>query len=184
MKAESDSKGEGTDTQNLSEYKDETHFVIEIQKGFDPTSLDLAQNTFGEFIAELDKKNVQEIKEYRDIVSKFVDQQLQISKFGELRNLVNEISRTDADEKDRCERLSADLIEQLSIQIENENAKKKENKNAERDGFLTPDQIDYLLRNTRYLVKDKSVRAQIRRDYVKNTNNHLNIVNAICLSNK
>jgi hypothetical protein len=149
----------------LKEYVDETYLIIEVQKGFDPTRMDLAQNTFGKFLESLDKKTVENVKEMELLINNFKDEQWRIHKFGELRMLLSDLKRASEDGVEKRKQLAGVLMASLKEELEQEKEASPE------PGTLNPDQIDYLFRNIRYLICDPAIIQKINRKEILENGN-------------
>jgi len=156
-------------------YRDETYAVLAIQKGFDPTSLDLAQNTFGEFLTRLETDAAKDVSNLDVIVKKLAADQKRIRDFGELRRTVQDLSRLSSTETDKRSRLSNKMLDALAAQIDKEKECQGGTPDSEKcRGAMAPDEIDYLLSKIRGLVKDPGVAAMVSREDLKKEKGKIN----------
>lgn len=133
-------------------FRGDTYLVLDIQKGFDATNLDLAQNTYGNLLRKLGEATTRSVTEVKGIIDGFTSEQVRTRTFGELRGLAGDLGRLGREEADRARRLAEELVEGLARQLQEEASRRPET--------LTADQIDYLLRQLRILLAgEPTVRA-------------------------
>jgi len=137
-------------------FRDHTYLTMQIQKGFDPTNLDLAQNTYKKLHAHLTPETYRNVSEFERVVKNFMNDQYRLGLFGELRTQLVNLPDIDKKETSRRDRLAYNIITKLSSQI-----KKGRGNVSERD--LDEMQIAYLLDEIKRQMPDRRHRVMVHR---------------------
>ncbi|MHB8773035.1 MAG: hypothetical protein ACYC7J_18735 [Syntrophales bacterium] len=156
-----------------NEFKKKTYFVVQINKGFDATSLDLSQNTFGKLLNTIDQQQKAEAAAYRAAIdgamTEYANLQAKTKKFGDLRQTITDIETTSDGQSNRRKSLSTDIVTRLAEEIGSKDPAK-----------LNTDQIDYLLDNLKRLViKDSVLYAGINKENLKDAAFRTKIIETI-----
>jgi hypothetical protein len=150
-------------------YRDETYAVIAIHKNMDPTSLDLAQNTFKTFYKILKSETTMEIERLDLAAKNYLAEQNRVFEMEKIRKVKRELAHTPAQEKSKRLRLGREWVDSIitSIDIENECKQRQDNSSANCSGRLRADQLDYLISEIRRQIKDPALANEIQLDNVK-----------------
>ncbi|TRZ88821.1 MAG: hypothetical protein D4R88_06940 [Methanosarcinales archaeon] len=150
-----------SETNKELEFRDNTYFVVQINKGFDATNLDLAQNTFGKLLTKLDQENADKVNQIKSVLDGFLIIQSQTKKFSKLKSLLNDLEAMPREQANRKRTIAYDFVTGLADEIKNTGDQTK------KDNLAT-DQIDYLLDNLKRLVSDNlELYAKINRQELK-----------------
>ncbi len=152
-----DEKSGRLHNKDSSEYRDKTYFVVQINKGYDATTLDLSQNTFRKLLTAVDQQQKADAAVYKAAIdgamAEYLKLQASTKKFSDLRQTLTEIEATPGNQSNRKRSLSADLVSRIAEEI---------GRKAPAD--LSTEQIDYLLDNLkRLVVADSGLYAGINR---------------------
>ena len=165
-----------TNQMTPDEFKEKTYLVVQINKGYDASNLDLSQNTFGKLLRNINEENVEIGQAYKAAFDKFLDTQKQTKKFSDLRQMINDIETTPVDQSNRRKSLSTDFIARLFEEINNETDPAKKDKKDK----LNAEQIDYLLDNLKKLVNsDPALYAGIDREKLKTLSFQTKVIDLI-----
>jgi hypothetical protein len=148
-------------------FRDETYAVVAIQKNFDPTDLDLSQNTFGVFLDDLKRQAKADANEMEGIFDKYISEQKRILEAGKLKRLARDLGASQTEGKAKQERLSREFVDAVVEQIKKEEACASNPDPKSCVGVLTADQIDYFIETIHRRVGNSTAIGPINRETLK-----------------
>ncbi len=138
-------------------FRDHTYISMQIQKGFDPTKLDLAYNTYKGMNILLSPETYRNGQEFESVVKGYMNDQYRAGLFGKLRTTLNSLPTVGASQFSRRDRMAYSLVSNLAEQIIKE-------RRRQQDRSLDSAQIDYLLDGIKKLMPTRKMRHMVHRD--------------------
>jgi len=164
------------------EFRGETYMTIQVQKGFDPTGLDLSQNTLENLLQRIDSRDEEVGENLKKITQKYFNKNTQIRAFNQIMGLLNKLGRMKSADtyvaSETSKRYAAEAVERMVTQIKAEDVLITCKSNAagvqtalekcknNSPSVFRPDQVESLIYQASGLVK-ASERDLIGRDKIK-----------------
>lgn len=148
-------------------YRENTYLVLQIQKGFNSTELDLRQALYGSFLPKLREAETQGLAAMEQAFKEYKGDSRRIHTVGDIRGAIDRIKGDKKLSPEAARSIGQQALTQLSNAIIQESAcsDTEKKKSASCIGTLSTDEINGLLDEVRALVPlDSQSRGKVTRE--------------------